>query len=442
MLRVLLALIVAVIVVGCAWLLAGLPGTVTATFGQTTFQAATAVVALGLLACFIVLYVLLRLIGALWRLPRSISARRAASRRRAGDAATTRALVALAAGEAATARREAARARRLLGDTPQTLLLAAEAGRGAGREEEATGALRALTARPDAAFLGYRGLLRQAMERRDWAEAAELARKAEYAHPGAVWLRSERAQLAIRAGNWADALALADADAPKAALAAAAADVEPDPARALRLAKQAFNDDPSLAPAALAYARRLRESGSERRAQAVIRQAWMRAPHPDLAAFALAGINDELGRAKAAQRLTEGNIEAPESRYLLAATALDAGLTGEARRQAEAARAAGMNDRRLFLLLAAIEEAEGGDTETGRRAQRDALRQAAAADPDPSWVCGACHTPQAAWHPACPVCGAAGTLRWGRAAGVVEPPMRPVSGLLLPIEPNGPGELV
>src|SRR5439155_24956275 len=175
----------------------------------------------------------------------------------AGDVAVTRTLLALAAGERGDARREASRARRLLGDTPQTLLLAAEAGRLAGRDDEAQTAFRALAARQDAAFLGLRGLLRQAIEREDWAEAAALARQAEDVQPGAAWLRHERARLAVRAGNWSDALALADAEAPKAALAAAAAEAEPDASRALRLAKQAWQDDPSLPSAALAYATRL-----------------------------------------------------------------------------------------------------------------------------------------------------------------------------------------
>ncbi len=435
MLRALLALVLAGIVVVIAWVLAGLPGIVTATVGQTTFQASVSVVAVGLLLCFLVLYALLRAVGALRRLPRRLRARGAMARRRAGDAASTRALVALAAGETAEARREAARARRLLGDTAQTLLLSAEAGRRAGREDEAEHAFQTLAARPDAAFLGYRGLLRQAMERADWVEAAALARQAEAAHPGAVWLRTERARLAIRSGNWSDALALADADAPKAALAAAAADAEPDATRALKLAKQAWKDDPALTPAALAYARRLRESGREKRAQAVVRQAWTLAPNPGLAAFALDGVDDKLGRAQAAQRLAQANPEHPESRFLLASTALAAGLTGEARRQAEAARAAGLNQRRLWLLLAEIEEEEGGDTEAGRRAQRDALRQAAAADPDPGWACTACHTPQAAWHPACPACGAAGTLRWASSA-------QPPQAALVPLAHEPPGELV
>lgn len=87
--------------------------------------------------------------------------------------------------------------------------------------------------------------------------------------------------------------------------------------------------------------------------------------------------------------------------------ALDAGLTGEARRHAEAAHAAGLNQRRLWLLLAEIEEAEGSAD-----AQREALRRAATADDDPGWQCGNCQATQAAWQPACPRCFTVGGLRW------------------------------
>ncbi len=410
--RILLVLVIGGIVLALAWALAGLPGRVSAEIGDITFEAATPAVAIGLLVLFGVLYALFRLLGAAIRLPRTLRGWQAVRRRRSGDVAVSRTLLALAAGEKGDARREASRARRLLGDTPQTLLLAAEAGRIAGRADEAEAAFRALAARDDAAFLGLRGLLRQAIEREEWPEAAALARQAEAVQPGAAWLRRERARLAVRAGNWSDALALADADAPKAALAAAAADAEPDATRALRLANQAWKDDPSLSPATLAYASRLRSAGRESRALAAIRHGWSIAPQPDLAAFALAPVTDGLARMSAAQRLTEANPDHAESRLLLARTALDAGLTGEARRHAEAARATGLNQRRLWLLLAEIEEAEGGDTEAGRLAQRDALRHAATADPDPQWRCTACHTAHADWHPSCPDCFTVGSLRW------------------------------
>ncbi len=410
--RVLLVLLVAALVVAFAWVLAGLPGRIAGQIGDWSFEAATPVVALALLLAFAVLYALFRLLGAAFRLPRTLRRRQARRRRRAGDAAVTRTLLALATSETGDARREASRARRMLGDTPITLLLAAEAGRIAGRADEAETAFRALAERDDASFLGLRGLLRQAIEREDWTEAAALARRAESVQPGAAWLRRERARLAVRAGEWSDALALADADAPKAALAAAAAEAEPEPGRALNLAKRAWQDDPSLAPAVLAYASRLRAAGRENRALAAIRHSWSIAPQPDLAAFALAPISDPLQRTQAAQRLTEANPEHAESRLLLARTALEAGLIGEARRHAEAAVAAGLNQRRLWLLLAEIEEAEGGDSEAGRLAQRDALRRAATADADPAWRCDACHTVHAAWHPNCPDCFTVGSLRW------------------------------
>jgi HemY protein len=244
--RVLLVLLAAVVVLALAWGLASLPGRISGEIGDISFEAPTSVAGLGLLLLFAVLYALLRLLGAMVRLPRTIRDRRARRRRVSGDLAVTHTLLALAAGDTGDARREANRARRLLGDTPATLLLAAEAGRIAGRSDEAETAFRALADRSDAAFLGLRGLLRQAIERGDWAAAMALARQAEAVQPGAVWLRRERARLAVRAGEWSDALALADADAPKAALATAAALASTDAAQGLRLARQAWQDDPSL----------------------------------------------------------------------------------------------------------------------------------------------------------------------------------------------------
>lgn len=419
--RILRVLLVAGLVIAAAWWLALIPGTVTAQLGGLTVETSAPAAGLGLVVLFALVYLLVRLVAWIVSLPRrgrGVISRRA---RRQGERAVTRALLALAAGEGSDARREAARARRLLGDSAQTLLLVAQAGRVAGREDEAETAFHALARREDAAFLGYRGLLRQAIARQDWAEAATLARQAERAHPGAAWLRAERSQLAIRTGNWAEALALAGPDAPRAAFAVAAADAEPDAPRALRLAREAFEADPRLAPAALAYARRLRAEGREARAMKIIQKAWREAPHPDLADFAFAAVGPGLERVRAAQELVRDNPTHPESRLLLARTALAADLTGEARRQAEAARDAGLDERRLWLLLADIEEAERGDTEAGRLAQRAALRRAAAAD-DPAWRCGACGGVQPAWAPVCPQCGTAGRIFWGEANTAALPP--------------------
>jgi HemY protein len=418
--RVLRILVYAGIAVGIGWVFAVIPGRISAEIGDFSIDLPTALAALGVLLLAILTHLLLGLL----RLPGRLAAWSAARRRRHGDVAVSRALVALAAADAGDARREARRARKLLGETPQTLLLAAEAGRLAGREDEATEAFRALSGRKDAAFLGLRGLLRQAIAREDWTQAADLARRAEAAHPGAGWLREERARLAIRARDWAGALQLTGAPVPAAALATAAAATEPDPSRALALAKRAWEADPALAPAALAYAMRLRVAGKERRAQAVIRETWAARPHPDLGVFALAPIEEPLARVDAAKRLANANSDHAESHLLIARACLAAKLTGEARRQVELARAAGLTQRRLFLLLAEIEEAEGGQN----TAARAALHQAAAADPDPVWRCTVCHTPSTDWHAACSSCMTPGGLRWDGSGNDAAGPVGPAPG--------------
>ncbi len=421
--RIIGFLLLAAIVIAVAWWVASLPGHFAAQIGTLTVQTTTPIAVLALAVLVVLLVVLLRLIFGLLRLPRRLRRARAARARRLGDAAVTRTLLALAAGESSEARRESGRARRLLGDTPQTLLLAAEAARRLGREGEAESLYRRLAERDDAPFLGLRGLLRQAIAREDWPAAAELAGRAEAAHPGSLWLRSERAQLAIRAGDWKQAMALAAPGGPLAAVATAAAEAEPDEDAAQKLARQAFAADPALAPAAIAYARRLRDAGREGRAQDVIRRAWEARPHPDLAGFALAPVAAPLARMKAAEKLANANPTDPESHLLLARASLEAGLTGEARRHAEAARAAGLNQRRVWTLLADIAEAEA----PGSEAARDALRHAAAADPDPVWRCEACGAIQAAWHPACPICHVPGRITWTApvAAELIAPAAAP-----------------
>jgi HemY protein len=412
MLKVVLFLVAAIIIVVVAWTLAGIPGHVTAAIGGVTLETSAPVAILLLVALVLAILIILRLLRGLVTIPGRGAGWRRNRRLLLGQRAVTRVLVAMAAGEQGDARKEARRARRLLGDSPQTLLLVAEAGRLSGREDEAEEAFRALTRQREASFLGLRGLLRQAVDRRDWSQALVIAKQAEAAHPGTVWLRQQRAELALQTENWAEALELIGPDPRRPTYYVAAADAEADSYRALNFAKQAWKQDPAFPPAALAYATRLRAAGNEKRAQACIASAWKQAPHPDLAAFALAKEQDKLARVQAAKRLAAVNPGNVESRLLLARVALDAGLTAEARHEVDLVQSEGINQRRLCLLLAEIEEQERGDTEAGRLAQRDALRRAASADPDPHWQCTNCHTDHSGWHPKCTACGHVGTIQW------------------------------
>jgi HemY protein len=398
--------------VAAAMWLAQVGGSVEVRVGDAFIGVPLAIGLLALVLLFLTLYAILAGIAALRRLPKRVAARRAERRRREGDAAVTRALVALAAGTADVARLEVRRARQGLGDTPQTLLLAAEAERLAGREGAAEQVFHQLAEREDAKFLGLRGLLRQAIQREDWPTALRLAKEAEAAQPGAAWLRQERATLALRTKDWREALALASPEAPQAALALAAAAQEQDPQKAGELERQAFTADPGFAPAAIAHARRLREGGSPRRAKAALEQAWAARPHPDIAEAFLEGETDPLARVKAAEHMAHRNPEHPESRLLTARMALEAGLTGKARQELDALTASGRADRRAYIALSDLEEVEQGDVPEGRAAQARWLRAAATATPEPRWRCSACGTDHAEWTPECPNCQAVGTIAW------------------------------
>jgi len=413
--RAILVLLGLAVVTAVAFWMAETGGTVEVQVGEVWIGIGLPIAILGLVVAYLVLHGGFAVLRHVRGMPHRRRAARSAKRRADGDAAVTRALIALAAGTAEAARLEVRRARHLLGDTPQTLLLAAEAARLSGREDMAADAFKALAERPDARFLGLRGLLRQAMQREDWESAHRLAKEAEAAQPGAAWLREERQLLALRTHDWREALALSPPDGPRAALALAAAEQESDPARAAELEKQAFAADPTFAPGALAHAKRLAAAGSARKARAVLEQAWMAAPHPDIGLAWIAGTPAPLARIKAVEDLTHRNPDHLESRLLMARVALDAGLTGRARAELEALIASGAADRRAYLMLAELEEAEHGDTADARAAQARWLRGAANAPGAPRWRCNACGAEHSAWKAECNACGTVGRIGWSAA---------------------------
>lgn len=415
--RALMVLVALAAATALAFWFADIGGTIEVQVGELWIGIGLPIAVLILVAAFLLLHGILAVFAALRRMPARRRAARAQRRRSDGDEAVTRALIALAAGTPEAARIEVRRARFLLGDTPQTLLLAAEAARLAGREDMAADAFKALAERPDARFLGLRGLLRQAMQREDWESAHRLAKEADAAQPGAAWLREERQLLALRTHDWREALALSPPGGPRAALALAAAEQETDPGRAGELEKQAFTADPSFTPAAIAYAKRL-GAASVRRGRAVLEQAWVAAPHPDIGAAWIADTPAPLARVKTVEDLTHRNPEHLESRLLMARVALDAGLTGRARAELEALVAAETADRRAYLMLAELEEAEHGDTADARAAQARWLRGAANAPGAPVWRCTACGAEHNAWKAECNACGEVGRIAWS-APGIV-----------------------
>ncbi len=421
------------------------------------------------------------LAAALRRWPQNFRVRRAARRRRAGEAVLTSGLVALAAGHPVEAQRAARRAEALLagpraagplGGTPIALLLAAEAATQQGDAMEARRAYMALLDRPETEFLGLRGLIGQALRAGEDDTALHLAERARRLRPDTRWLVDALIVLAARAGDWAAARDTLAGAARKKLLPAAlarhhrgvvlhelsrAAERGGDARQAAGLAAKAQALTPDLAAPASHRARLLIGLGRKRTAAKTIERAWRTAPHPDLARVYL-DLHPEAGalaRAAAMQRLAAHNPKAEESRVALAEAALAAQLWGEARNHLALALAAPPEpsspgssfpgpSRRLCLLMARLEESEAGNA----AAARDWLDRAIGAPPDPCHVCTGCGRETLEWLALCPECGGFDTLVWRSPPSGSRPIPRPMiaqpadaGALSMLPAPDVPGEV-
>ncbi len=373
MLRSALTIILLAAAAVVAGLIAETPGTLTLQWQDVRVDTTVAVFALLIVALVIVLMILWRLISGLIRLPRWLSGSERERRRRRGYEALSRGLVAIAAGDASTARRQAQRAEALLDRGPLTLLVAAQAAQLEGNDETATKLFTQLMERPETEMLGLRGLLTQAMKREAWEDALSLARRAYRIDDKSPWVVETLFSLQKRLGQWVEADRTLGQQArlrllPQASVQAERAglfyqkSLETDGEEAQRWAREALKADPSFTPASVRLARLLTAAGRQRKARQVIEQAWAHHPDADLVDpyFEASECHDAMAKVRAAERLSRENPNHPESKLALAIAAIEARQWSDAR---AALYAAGGDHPgpRVCKLMAALEEAENGD---------------------------------------------------------------------------------
>ncbi|MFN4283731.1 MAG: heme biosynthesis protein HemY [Alphaproteobacteria bacterium] len=407
------------------------------------------VVVAGLLA-LIALVLTWRLWRGIFGAPRRIRDWRQNRRREAGHAELTRGMIAVAAGDATTARLAAARARShgAPEDAALSLLLSAQAAQLVGDEAEAARCFAAMLERPDTEFVGLRGLIAQAQRAGERQKALELARRAAALKPDTPWLAGTLFDLSLRAGDWRTAeeavargerrrlVAPAQAKRQAALLAylrSAEAANGGDAPGALRQARKAHRLLPASAPLAAHLARLLIADGARREAVKTVEATWPLTPSAELADLYLeARVEpDPLKAFGRMERLAKLAPEHLESRLALARAAMAAKLWGTARGQLVAATAA-ENDppARAWKLLADLEREEHRDEGAARRA----LDRAAAARPDEAWTCRACNARTADWSPICGSCDAFDSLDWASptpVSALAPPALRSAAPLTL-----------
>ncbi|MGV8997707.1 MAG: heme biosynthesis protein HemY [Parvibaculaceae bacterium] len=382
-----------------------------------------------------------RVASGLLRAPHNVSAFMDQRRRSSGFLALSRGMVAVAAGDNAEARRHAARARKLLADTPLTLLLTAQTAQLEGRDADANATFETMLASPETRFLGLRGLFVQARRAGDRARALEIARQAFRLKPDAAWAAQAVFEIEAAEGDWGAALRTLDQSlkakqisrnearrrrmvmlSAQAIAAADEAKLQTGPKRqqaeemALRQAMLAVALDPGFAPVVALAARLSAATGHMRKGAKLIEAAWSVEPHPELAGAFMGLVPGESGydRFKRVQLLVGRNRDHKESRVMLARAAIGARDWLAARGALEVfvgATATTRPTQRICELMAEIEEGEFGN----RGSAREWLSRALQAPEDEAWSGEGWRS--YTWTPLNPATGEFDALEW-RAPGM------------------------
>lgn len=435
-------LVLIVIVVAGTWI-ANNGGQVNMTWGPYEMRTTVARLALLTALAFLVLLIVVGLINLVLRGPGRLKHHMRERRQEKGYEQLTRGLVAVAAGDAQEARRKARKADQLLGHPPLTMLLVAQAAQLDGDREAARAQFTEMLDHPETEFLGLRGLMVEALRQGDEAAARGFAERAHALRPDAAWAADALFALQGRTGDWLAAQKTLDQAKDRRAIDAAGsrrrrgvvltergrealARLERD--SALQLAREAHGDAPDLVAATALLAQLLIEQEKLKPAAKVIEKSWAATPHPELAElYRRSGRDDGVERYKRMGKLVDLAPQSPESHLAAARAALDAKLTGEARRHLEAVAAAPL-DHRTARLWAELEEADGHPERA-----REWVARAAEAEGDPVWHCGQCLHVAPRWQAICVQCGAFDAIGWGRpGAQEIEPGMRilPLPSLL------------
>lgn len=403
MIRALWFLIKVGVVVAIAVWLAEQEGTIVIDWApyKLTFH-----VGLFLFSLFILLFVsnlLFSIIKGTLDLPKSLRRYKDITDREKGYRALTIGLTAIAAGDTKNASYQAHRARTFLKEEDGLVkLLEAQSARLSGHEEKAGRIFASLLQDKNAAFLGVRGLLQNAMDSGDYAGALELGRKGLSMYPKQAWLLKIVYNLEIRNRDWESArktlfrlentgeIPVNKANSDRVAMYLAEAEdaqSRGDEKEIYRCLNKAYKCDKRFVPSVMRLGEMFIKRGNKSAVIGMIEEAWKITPHPGLVALwdqaaHASKKGDTVARVKWYERLLLLNTESAEGLLAMAEVLIQEGLWGEAKKYLQKADATGPSVR-LYKLWARLEEKSTGNDE----AVKIWLEKASDAPRDKVWIC-------------------------------------------------------
>lgn len=352
-------------------------------------------------------------------------------RKRVGQEAVRRGIIAAGAGDRAAALKAGAIAKKNVPDEPLALLLEAQSAQLNEDPIASRQAFERMLDKPEMAELGLRGLFMEAKKAGQSEAAKQFAERALAVNPALSWSSSALFEVQCREGDWRAALKTlqiakqnrhlnkAEADRRRALLLTQLAIEleETQQAKALAYATEAFELAPTLIPAATVAGRILTSQGQTGKATKILTQAWRATQHPEIAlifAHARRGDSprDRLNRVKS---LVAAGPISLEGAVAIASAAIEA-KDWKAARLALEPYLGNTPSARVCRLMARVEAGQNRDA--GRA--REWLAKASRGAPDPIWMAPD-GSVSAEWQPMSPATGALGVLEW-KSPPVAEAP--------------------
>ena len=405
---------------GFAWL-ADRPGEVTFVWQGWHIETDVMTAAIAAVAALVAVIFVLGIVRAIWNTPGTLGSFFGRRRREKGWTALSRGMIAVGAGDLATAMKASGEARQILGNEPLALLLEAQSAQLVGDRTGAKKAFERMLESPATRLLGMRGLYVEAVRWGDGEAAARYAAAANTAAPKLTWAAHALVEYRSQARDWMGALETIDRNRRNGIIDKQAAKRQraviltgdglereqshPEVVRANAL--EAHGLAPDLVPAACLAARLLGRAGDLKKATRVLEATWKLDPHPEIAetyAHLRPGdsAKDRLSRIR---ELIKVRAHHPECALAAARAEIDAHDFAAARRTLEPFLAQ-TPSRRVCLLVAELEQNEHGNA----GASRAWLARAVAAPRDKAWVADGWVSDH--WMPVSPISGKLDAFEW------------------------------
>ena len=363
-------------------------------------------------------------IKSIWNSPRSVTGFFSSRRRDKGYKALSTGMIAVGVGDLALARKQAAKARKLIGQEPMTLMLEAQTAQLAGEPTKARQSFEAMLDTDETRALGRRGLYIEAQRRGDLEEALQMAKAAtDESKKAPGWAGAALFDMQTAGEDWQGALVTlsqnyankhiekADFRRQRAVILTAQAmelEGEDNADLSMRpLLSEACKLAPGLVPAVTMQARILNDARDYRKASKLVEAAWRIEPHPDLAqAYVYIKDGDTaLDRLKRMRVLFGLMPDHVESKLAMARAFIDAREWAEARSLLEPMAESHLTPR-ICMLMAELEEGEKNDFGLVRQW----LARAVGAHRDPVWTADG--QVSEVWQPISPVTGKIDAYEW------------------------------